>query len=80
MLAIPAAGAASRRPANPQPAAAPAGGSAPLDANVRPLAVVERETIEHAIEAAGGNIPRAAAMLEVSPSTIYRKKTQWDQE
>ena len=80
MLAIPAAGAASRRPTNPQPAAAPAGGSAPLDANVRPLAVVERETIEHAIEAAGGNIPRAAAMLEVSPSTIYRKKTQWDQE
>lgn len=79
MLAMPAAGGASRRRSMPEPAA-PSGGVTSLDASVRPLAVVERETIEHAIEAAGGNIPRAAAMLEVSPSTIYRKKTHWDQE
>jgi len=44
---------------------------------VRPLWQVEKEAIEQAIEKSGGNIPRAAAMLEVSPSTIYRKKQAW---
>jgi two-component system repressor protein LuxO len=44
---------------------------------VRPLALVEREVIEHAINHCDGNIPKAAAMLEVSPSTIYRKKQAW---
>lgn len=79
MLAMPQAGGPSRRSMSaPRPPQPNRGGS--MDSNVRPLAVVERETIESAIEAAGGNIPRAAAMLEVSPSTIYRKKTQWDQE
>ena len=46
---------------------------------IRPLAEVERETIEAAIEACGGNIPRAAVMLGISPSTIYRKKMGWDE-
>ncbi|MCP3870946.1 MAG: sigma-54-dependent Fis family transcriptional regulator [Gammaproteobacteria bacterium] len=45
---------------------------------IRPLARVERETIEQAIEICGGNIPKAAALLEVSPSTIYRKKQTWE--
>ena len=45
---------------------------------IRPLAVVEREVIEHAIRVCDNNIPRAAALLEVSPSTIYRKKQGWD--
>lgn len=45
---------------------------------IRPLATVERETIEHAITICNGNIPKAAALLEVSPSTIYRKKQAWD--
>ncbi|MCP4077432.1 MAG: sigma-54-dependent Fis family transcriptional regulator [Gammaproteobacteria bacterium] len=45
---------------------------------IRPLASVERETIEQAIELCEGNIPKAAALLEVSPSTIYRKKQGWD--
>ncbi|WP_370978441.1 sigma-54-dependent transcriptional regulator [Agaribacterium sp. ZY112] len=44
---------------------------------VRPLAEVERETIEQTIQHCDGNIPKAAALLEVSPSTIYRKKQQW---
>ena len=47
---------------------------------VRPLALVEREVIEHAINHCDGNIPKAAAMLEVSPSTIYRKKQAWDEQ
>lgn len=44
---------------------------------IQPLAIVEREVIEHAIACCEGNIPKAAALLEVSPSTIYRKKNNW---
>lgn len=45
---------------------------------IRLLSEVEREAIEQAIDFCNGNIPRAAAMLGVSPSTIYRKKQHWD--
>lgn len=61
------------------------GGAAPVDkANherppVLPLHLSERIAIERAILACSGNIPRAAALLEISPSTIYRKKAQWEQ-
>lgn len=51
--------------------------SAPLGGGVRPLALVEREAIESALEIAGNNVAKAAAMLEVSPSTIYRKVARW---
>lgn len=47
---------------------------------IRPLADVERDTIEHAIRTCGGNIPKAAAFLDVSPSTIYRKLQVWEKE
>jgi len=47
------------------------------DTSIRPLQIVEREAIENAIESCHGNIPKAAALLEVSPSTIYRKKQAW---
>jgi DNA-binding NtrC family response regulator len=45
---------------------------------VFPLWQVERDAIETAIALCEGNIPKAAAMLEISPSTIYRKKMLWD--
>ncbi|TNE41472.1 MAG: sigma-54-dependent Fis family transcriptional regulator [Alphaproteobacteria bacterium] len=45
--------------------------------DIRPLWEVEREVIEKAIAKCGGNIPRAAAFLEVSPSTLYRKRQTW---
>lgn len=45
---------------------------------IRPLALVEREVIEQAIALCDGNIPKAAGLLEVSPSTIYRKKQAWE--
>ncbi len=45
---------------------------------VHPLWRVERNAIENAIALCEGNIPKAAAMLEISPSTIYRKKMLWD--
>ena len=53
-------------------------GEAAANLGIRPLNQVERETIERAIEICGGNIVRAAAMLEVSPSTIYRKRVAWE--
>ncbi|WP_421248687.1 sigma-54-dependent transcriptional regulator [Aeromonas jandaei] len=46
---------------------------------IRPLWLVEKEVIEHAIASCDGNIPKAAALLEISPSTIYRKKQGWEE-
>jgi DNA-binding NtrC family response regulator len=43
----------------------------------RPLAEVEREIIEATIEMHAGSVPRAARVLDVSPSTIYRKLDLW---
>ncbi|HRJ60039.1 MAG TPA: sigma-54 dependent transcriptional regulator [Azospirillaceae bacterium] len=47
---------------------------------IRPLWEVEKDAIESAIEACDGNIPRAAALLEISASTIYRKRLNWQAE
>jgi two-component system, repressor protein LuxO len=58
----------------PRSAGAPGGGT------VKPLWLIEKEAIEEAIALCGGNIPRAAALLEVNPSTIYRRKAEWEKE
>lgn len=47
------------------------------DEPVMPLWLLERDMIERAIRRCDGNIPRAAALLEVAPSTIYRKRQSW---
>jgi len=47
--------------------------------DVIPLWLVEKKAIEAAIVFCDGNIPKAAALLDVSPSTIYRKKQTWDE-
>jgi two-component system repressor protein LuxO len=47
-------------------------------AAIRPLWQIEKQVIEQTIEHCDGNIPRAAALLEISPSTIYRKRQQWE--
>ncbi len=58
-----------------------AGASAsPAAQFVKPLVETEREAIEYAIAYCNGNIPNAAALLEVAPSTIYRKKSAWDSQ
>ncbi len=44
---------------------------------VQPLAVTERRLIEAALRETGNDVPRAAAMLQVNPSTIYRKLQAW---
>ncbi|WP_293761999.1 sigma-54 dependent transcriptional regulator [uncultured Paraglaciecola sp.] len=45
--------------------------------SVRSLAEVERSAIEHAICVCDDNVVKAASLLEVSPSTLYRKVQQW---
>jgi two-component system, repressor protein LuxO len=42
-----------------------------------PLWLMEKNAIENAINHCHGNVPQAAALLEVSPSTLYRKKQSW---
>ena len=49
-------------------------------AEVKPLWQVEKEAIEQALAVCNGNVPRAAALLEVNPSTIYRRKTEWERD
>ena len=44
---------------------------------IMPLWLVEKEAIEQAIAICEGNIPKAAALLQVSPSTVYRKRLSW---
>ncbi len=46
----------------------------------RPMAELERQIIEAAISACGGSIPKASKILELSPSTIYRKRESWSDE
>jgi len=42
------------------------------------LAQIERMVIEATVARHGGSIPRAAQALDVSPSTIYRKREAWE--
>ena len=43
----------------------------------RPLAEIERAVIEATLARHGGSVPRAARVLELSPSTLYRKIEGW---
>ena len=45
---------------------------------ILPLWETEKQAIEDAIESCGGNIPKAAALLGISASTIYRKRQHWE--
>ncbi len=44
------------------------------------LAEIEQTIIEATIAAQGGSVPRAARVLDVSPSTIYRKREAWERK
>lgn len=57
------------------PAAAP-----PAAMPVEPLAMSEKRLILAALEHTGQDVPRAAALLQVNPSTVYRKLTAWKME
>ncbi len=66
-------------PALPMPEAPPAeADSPPLGGLVGlTLAEAERRLIEATLELHNGSVPRAARMLDVSPSTLYRKIEAW---
>ncbi|MFC7703984.1 sigma-54-dependent transcriptional regulator [Plastorhodobacter daqingensis] len=68
-----------RRSDTRQAAQAPAPKAAP-DLNMlagKTLAQIERLVIENAIERHNGSVPRAARELDVSASTLYRKREGW---
>lgn len=44
---------------------------------IEPFAVVERRVIEEAIAAFDGNVALAATVLDLAPSTFYRKRPAW---
>lgn len=47
---------------------------------VIPLWLSEKKTIEAAIKQCDGNVPKAAALLDISASTIYRKRQHWEEQ
>ena len=63
----------------PTPIVAPAPASlASFDrAKVRPLLEIEREVVDYALRAFGGNVAQAARALQINPSTLYRKIQVW---
>ena len=46
--------------------------------SIRPLWQEEKDIIEKAVVACDGNVPKAAALLGISASTIYRKRQGWE--
>jgi DNA-binding NtrC family response regulator len=46
--------------------------------STRELRKIEREVIEETVLACGGSLPKAAKILGVSPSTLYRKRESWE--
>lgn len=69
---------ASRTTAGMHDALAAANGEfMPPSSAIKPLALVEMEAINKAIQACNNNVAKAAAALGVSPSTIYRKRQHW---
>ena len=46
----------------------------------QPMTAIEQFIIEAVIESCNGSIPKASQILQLSPSTIYRKRETWTQE
>ncbi len=60
------------------PAAPPATGKPATTGLIgRTLAEIERWVIEETIAREGGSVPKAARVLDVAPSTLYRKMEGW---
>ena len=45
----------------------------------QPMSVIERDVIEAVIASCKGSVPKASRILQLSPSTIYRKREAWQQ-
>ena len=64
--------------ANPAVAPLPGPEAIALDSLLGlPLAEAERRLIEATLALHGGSIPKTARVLDVSPSTLYRKIEAW---
>lgn len=63
-----------------QPADTASTSSPEANHSIRPMWQIEREAIQQAIELCDGNVLNAAVLLELSPSTVYRKKQAWETE
>ncbi|KXO12901.1 Regulatory protein luxO [Moritella sp. JT01] len=50
-----------------------------VEDDIIPLWQSEKQIIENAIAHCNGNVPKAAALLDISASTIYRKRQSWAQ-
>lgn len=44
---------------------------------LKTLAAFERDYIELVVKICEGNVVRAAKILDIAPSTLYRKRTAW---
>ncbi|MGF1740274.1 sigma-54 dependent transcriptional regulator [Vibrio profundum] len=64
---------------NPEPIT-PSGTPSSQPTLIRPMWQIEREAIQNAIDLCNGNVLNAAVLLELSPSTVYRKKLAWESE
>ena len=78
-VAPPAAPASGGSAGSHSPEAAPVGAASEAGGIV-PLWRLEKNAIERAIELCEGSIPRAAAQLGISASSIYRKRHAWKSE
>jgi len=87
--AAPPAAAAIQAQASEQPPVMESDSSQPVpetstltnpDGTIRPMWKIEREAIQNAINYCDGNVLNAAVLLELSPSTVYRKKQAWESE
>jgi two-component system repressor protein LuxO len=52
----------------------------PEEPDIVPLATMERRLILAALRRTNSDVPRAAALLEINPSTVYRKLQTWRAE
>ncbi len=69
------------QPAIPEPAAIqPIASLPPAEPEILPLAEMERRLILAALRKTHDDVPRAASLLQVNPSTIYRKLQAWRAE
>ena len=79
-MAVPEEAASARVVVRPASDAGTSAGSSAGDEGVMavvPLAVMERRLILAALRQTNQDVPRAAARLEINPSTVYRKLQSW---
>ncbi|MAV46326.1 MAG: sigma-54-dependent Fis family transcriptional regulator [Alphaproteobacteria bacterium TMED89] len=60
---------------SPMPVATPTTAAPISEDELRPMWIIEQEMIDKALEFTGGNVNKAASLLEISPSSVYRKRT-----